>query len=35
VRYADRGAGLVDVLAARARGAVGVDLQVVVVDLDV
>jgi hypothetical protein len=27
--------GLVDVLAARARRAVGVDLQVVVVDLDV
>ncbi len=34
MRDADGGIGLVDVLAAGARGAVGVDLQVVVVDLD-
>ena len=34
VRDPHRRVGLVDVLAARARGAVGVDLQVVVLDLD-
>ena len=34
VRDPDRGVGLVDVLAAGAGGAVGVDLQVVVVDLE-
>src|SRR5215469_5192863 len=34
MRDADRGIGLVDVLAARARGAVGIDAQIRRIDLD-